>query len=130
MNRVPTMTFRLLVGSLLLWSCFAGKVQAQTPSSQESTKAANAKPDQKKAEQDPFKPEPAPPLPAGMSGSDANDPRAKLKPGWYDAGEASLGLRHLLLLKKPDPFRLDATDPSDPKVQQTLGRMGVADPSK
>ncbi len=32
MNRVHTMAFRLLVGSLLLWSCFNGKMQAQTPS--------------------------------------------------------------------------------------------------
>src|SRR5262252_10015392 len=111
MIRAHTMAFRLLVGSLLLWSCFAGKMQAQTPSSQESTKPANAKPDQKKAEEDPFAPEPAPPLPAGMTGSDANDPRAKLKPGMYDAGEASLGLRHLLLLKKPDAFQLDSAHP-------------------
>src|SRR5215813_3275303 len=100
MNRVHTMAFRLLVGSLLLWSCFAGKMQAQTPSSQEPTKASNAKPDQKKAEEDPFKPEPAPPLPPGMTGSDANDPRAKLTPGMYNAGEVSLGMKHLLLLKK------------------------------
>jgi hypothetical protein len=129
MNRVHTMAFRLLVGSLLLWSCFAGQMQAQTPSSQESTKAANTKPDQKKAEEDPFAPEPAPPLPAGMTGSDANDPRAKLKPGLFDAGEASLGLKHLLLLKKPDQFQLDI-DPNNPKVQKTLGMLGIAEPSK
>src|SRR5215470_2214004 len=130
MNRVHTMAFRLLVGSLFLWSCFAGKMQAQTPSSQESTKAANAKPDQKKAEEDPFAPDPAPPLPPGMTGSDANDPRAKLKPGMYDAGEVSMGMKHLLLLKKPDPFQLDTDDPSNPKVQKTLGSLGVTDTSK
>jgi hypothetical protein len=124
------MAFRLLVGSLLLWSCFAGKMQAQTPSSQESTKAANAKPDQKKAEEDPFAPEQAPPLPAGMTGSNANDPRAKLAPGMYDAGEVSMGMKHLLLLKKPDPFQLDSADPDNPKVQKTLGLLGVADASK
>jgi hypothetical protein len=129
MNRVHTLAFRLLVGSLLLWSCFAGQMQAQTPPSQESTKAANAKPDQKKAEEDPFAPEPAAPLPAGMTGSDANDPRAKLKPGLFDAGEASLGLKHVLLLKKPDPFQLNI-DPNNPKVQKTLGMLGVAEPSK
>src|SRR5215831_12057552 len=105
MNRVHTMTFRLLVGSLLLWSCFAGKMQAQTPPSQESTKPANAKPDQKKAEDDPFAPEQAPQLPAGMTGSNPNDPRAKLSPGIYYAEEISLGMKHLLLLKKPDPFQ-------------------------
>src|SRR6266508_293201 len=130
MNRVHTMAFRLLVGALLLWSCFAGKMQAQTPSSQEPTKPANAKPDQKKAEEDPFAPEPAPPLPPGMTGSDANDPRAKLAPGMYNAGEVSLGMKHLLLLKKPDPFQLDSADPDNPKVQKTLGLLGVADTSK
>src|SRR5215510_857371 len=126
MNRVHTMAFRLLVGALLLWSCFAGKMQAQTPSSQEPTKPANAKPDQ----QDPFTPEQAPPLPSGMTGSNANDPRAKLAPGMYDAGEVSMGMKHLLLLKKPGPFQLDSADPDDPKVQKTLGSLGVADTSK
>jgi hypothetical protein len=130
MSRVHTIAFRLVVASFLLGLLFAGRMQAQTPSSQESTKAADAKSDQKKAEDDPFAPEPAPPLPAGMTGSDANDPRAKLKPGWYDAGEISKGLTHLLLLKKPDPFRLDTADAANPKVQETLSRMGVADPSK
>ena len=129
MNRVHTMTFRLLVGSLLLWSCFTDKMQAQAPSSQEPTKAANAKPDQKKAEEDPFAPETAPPLPAGMTGSNANDPRAKLAPGMYDAGELSKGMKHLLLLKKPGPFQLDTADPNNPEVQKTLGLLGVPDAS-
>jgi len=130
MNRLHTMSFSFFVGSLLLWSCFAGRMQAQTPSSQEATKAANAKPDQKKAEENPFAPEPAPPLPAGMTGSDANDPRAKLSPGMYDAGEAAKGLKHLLLLKKPGPFQLDSADPDHPNVQKTLSMIGVADTSK
>jgi hypothetical protein len=124
------MAFRLLVGSLLLWSCFAGQIEAQTPSSQEPTKAANPKPDQKKAEEDPFAPEPAPPLPAGMTGSDANDPRAKLTPGVYNAGEVAKGLKHLQLFKKPDAFQLDSADPNNSKVQKTLGMLGVPDPSK
>src|SRR5215468_12228117 len=114
MNQVHTLSFRLLAGSVLLWSCFAGDIKAQTPASQETTKEANAKPDQKKAEEDPFAPEPAPPLPAGMTGSDVNDPRAKLKPGMYDAGEVSMGLKHLVLLKKPDAFQLDSAHPDDP----------------
>src|SRR5215510_6266674 len=130
MNRAHTMTFRLLAGSILLLSCFAGRMQAQTPASQETTKPENAKPEQKKAEENPFMPEQAPPLPAGMTGSDANDPRAKLKPGMYDAGEVAKGLNHVLLLKKPDPFQLDSAHPDDPKVQKTLGVMGVADTSK
>src|SRR5215831_16199659 len=130
MNRAHTTVFRLLVGSLLLWSCFAGKMQAQTPPSQESTKPANAKPDQKKAEDDPFAPEQAPPLPAGMTGSNVNDPRAKLTPGMYDAGEASMGMKHILLLKKPGAFQIDASDPSKPEVQKTLGQLGIPDTSK
>jgi hypothetical protein len=129
MNRVHTLAFRLLVGSLLLWFCFAGKMQAQTPSSQESTKAADAKSDQKQAESD-LAPEPAPPLPSGMTGSDANDPRAKLTPGLYDAGEVSMGMKHLLLLRKPASFQLGSADPDDPNVQKTLGLLGVFDTSK
>ena len=54
-------------------------------------------------------PEPAPALPPGMSGSDANDPRAKLTPGLYDAGETSMGIKHLMLAKKPDAFQLGAS---------------------
>src|SRR6185369_9758353 len=70
-------------------------------------------------------PEPAGPLPAGMTGSDTSDPRAKLTPGVYDAGEAAMGIKHLLLVKKPDAFQLGSSDPSDPKVQKTLGQLGV-----
>src|SRR5262249_48008864 len=51
-------------------------------------------------------------------------------PGMYDAGEVAKGLNHVLLLKKPDPFQLDSAHPDDPKVQKTLGVMGVADTSK
>jgi hypothetical protein len=130
MNRVHKMAFRLLAGSVFLWSCFAGQMRAQTPSSQESSKPAESKPDQKKVEQNPFAPEQAPTLPAGMTGSDVNDPRAKLTPGVYDAGEIAKGLKHLLLLKKPDAFQLDSADPDNPKVQKTLGLLGVSDPSK
>jgi hypothetical protein len=78
----------------------------------------------------PFAPESAPPLPAGMTGSDANDPRAKLTPGLYDAGETAMGMKHLMLFKKPDAFQLGADDPADPKVQKTLGLLGVGDSSK
>ena len=129
MNRVYPLAFRLLVGSLLLWSFFVGELQAQTPPTQESTKTAEQKPDTKKAEENPFAPEPAPPLPAGMTGSDTNDPRAKLTPGLYNAGAIAKGMKHLLLLKKPGPFQLDAA-PDSPKVQQTLGLIGIADTSK
>ncbi len=130
MNQVRTLAFRLFAGSLLLWLCFPGRLQAQTPPTQEPTKAANANTDPKKAEADPLAPEPAPPLPAGMTGSDTNDPRFKLKPGLYDAGEISKGLARLQLFRKPGPFQLDADDPSDPKVQKTLGLLGLPDTSK
>jgi hypothetical protein len=129
MNRVQTIVSRLLVASLVLL-CFAGEMLAQTPSTQESTKPADAKSDKKKADENPFSPEPAPPLPAGMTGSDANDPRAKLTPGMYDAGELSMGIKSLQLLKKPGPFQLDAADPNNSKVQKTLSMLGVADVSK
>jgi hypothetical protein len=78
----------------------------------------------------PFAPQPAPPLPAGMTGSDTGDPRAKLSPGLYEAGEAAMGMRHLMLLKKPDAFQLGSDDPDNPKVQKTLGLLGVGDSSK
>jgi len=65
-----------------------------------------------------------------MTGSDTNDPRAKLAPGIYDAGEAFLGMKHLVLLKKPDAFQLGSNDPDDPKVEKTLGQLGVGDPSR
>ncbi len=131
MNRVHTIAFRLLVTSLVFWSCFAVRTQAQTPSpSQQSTKAAETKPANPEGGANPFAPASAPPLPAGMTGSDPNDPRAKLTPGMYDAGEASMGMKHLMLLKKPDAFQLGTTDPDTPKVQKTLGLLGVGDSSK
>ncbi|HEX3083178.1 MAG TPA: hypothetical protein VHP99_01545, partial [Pyrinomonadaceae bacterium] len=78
-----------------------------------------------------FAPQPAPPLPAGMTGSDANDPRMKLKPGVYDAGEAASGLKHITLLKKPDAFDLGTNNPADPKVDKTLTTvLGIGNPSQ
>lgn len=82
------------------------------------------------AQKDPFAPEPAPPLPPGMTGSNVNDPRYKLKPGLYDAGETEMGIKHLLLVKKPAAFQLDASGPDDPKVQKTLSQLGVPDTAK
>ena len=60
-----------------------------------------------------------------MTGSDANDPRAKLAPGMYDAAETSMGIKHLMLLKKPDAFQLGSDNPDDPKVQKMLGQLGI-----
>jgi hypothetical protein len=76
-------------------------------------------------ELDEFKPKPAPPLPAGMTGSNTNDPRYTLKPGLYDAGEAAMGVKHIGFLKKADPFRMEATSADDPKVQKTLVNLEV-----
>lgn len=102
------------------------QAQAQTPAPATPAPAAKAP----EAEQNPFAPTPAPPLPPGMTGSDTNDPRYKLTPGLYNAGEAAIGLKHLAFVKKPDAFQLAATSPDDPQVQKVLGQLGVGDPSK
>ena len=123
MNRVQIIAPRLLIALLAVCSCFAATTFAQTPAAspaQDATKAPDKKP------VDPFAPEPPTPLPAGMTGSDVNDPRAKLKPGMDDAGEAALGIKHLFLLKKPAAFQLGSDDPNDPKIQKTLGQMGAS----
>ena len=94
-------TFRLIATSLFLCSCFAATTLAQAAL------------------------ESAPPLPEGMTGSDASDPRSKLSPGMYDAGEAAMGMKHLMLVKKPDAFQLGSDDPDNPRVQKTLGLLGM-----
>ena len=76
-------------------------------------------------QQDPFAPQPAPPLPAGMTAANPNDPRTTLRPGLYDAQETAMGMQHVLFLKKPDAFQLNASSPDDPKVQKTLGTLGM-----
>src|SRR5690348_7896061 len=125
MNRVHEIIFRFLVAPLALCACFAIAALAQTPSPSPAAPDATKAPD--KVEQaNPFAPEPAQPLPPGMTGSDTNDPRAKLTPGMYDAGEAAMGLKHILLVKKPDAFNLGSDNPDDPKIQKTLGQMGAA----
>src|SRR5262245_47631492 len=102
MSRVRGNALRLLIASFALCLCFATTMRAQTPTaspSQGATKAPDKPTSQE--QENPFAPEPAGPLPAGMTGSDASDPRAKLTPGVFDAGETSLGIKHLLLVKKP-----------------------------
>ncbi len=105
MNQTRTAALRLMTAFFVLVSCFAAGTLAQNV-------------------------EPAPKLPTGMTGSDANDLRSKLSPGLYDAGEAALGMKHILLLKKPNAFQLGSDDPDNPKVQKTLGILGVGDSSK
>ena len=105
MNRAYTITLRFLSISLLLFTSFAAASLAQTPA-------------------------PKPTMPPGMKGANANDPRAKLSPGMYDAGEAALGIKHLALLKKPEAFQLGSDDADNPRVQQTLQAIGAGDTSK
>ncbi len=106
MNRLHANTFRLLTVFVFLCWCFTAETLAQNPP-------------------------PAPTLPAGMTGSDTNDPRFKLSPGLYDAGEAAMGMKHLMLLKKPDAFQLGSDDPDSAVVEKTLGTaLGIADSSK
>ncbi|MGA8144641.1 MAG: hypothetical protein WB987_12190 [Candidatus Acidiferrales bacterium] len=120
MNRTYRIACRLafLAAAAFVLCPPASALQAQSPAPQAPAQA-------EEEEQNPFVPEPAAPLPAGMTGSDANDPRSKLTPGLYDAGETSMGLKHLLLLKKPDAFQLGAADPDDPKVEKMLGQLGL-----
>ncbi len=126
MNRGPSVAIRAAVAAIILCSGVS-RMQAQTsaptPPAQEPAKAPEA-------DDNPFAPKPAPPLPAGMTGSDVNDPRYKLTPGMYDAGEAAMGLKHVLLLKKPDAFHLGVSDPDDPKVQHMLGQLGMGGASR
>jgi hypothetical protein len=129
MTRIHTIAFRLIITSVLFCSCLAAVTQAQTPSA-DPKKTPETKSNNQEAEPNPFAPEPAAPLPAGMTGSDATDPRAKLAPGMYDAAETSMGIKHLLLLKKPDSFQLGSDDPNNPKVEKTLGLLGIGDASK
>jgi len=138
MNRAPSLAFRVAVAAIFLFSA-TSRIRAQEPASapakqdapkQETSKQEPAKTDAGEEDRNPFAPEPAPALPPGMSGSDVNDPRAKLTPGLYDAGETSMGIKHLLLLKKPDAFQLGATDPDDPKVQKTILQLGIGNIAK
>jgi hypothetical protein len=123
MNRVHRLAFSVLAAVFLFfWFVSASRVQAQ------EQKPAQPSPTAQKPEDDedenPFAPEPAPTLPPGMKGSDVNDPRAKLTPGLYNAGETAMGLKHLVLVKKPNAFQLGTTNPDDPKVQKILGQLG------
>jgi hypothetical protein len=124
MDRPRTFFFRSLIATAFLCSCFAAGALAQ------DSKPAST-PASKPAQNDPTAPAAAPALPPGMVGSDVSDPRYKLTPGLYNAGETSTGLRHIALIKKPDAFQLGADTASDPKTQKTLGTVfGISDTSK
>jgi hypothetical protein len=138
MNRVSSFVV-CLIAVALTFSVGINRAQAQavqpsTPPQAETQKPASPPSDKETEDQEEddniFAAEPAQPLPPGMTGSDANDPRAKLAPGVYNAGEAAMGIKHLLLLKKPDAFQLGATDPDDPKVQKMVGQLGMGNNPK
>ena len=131
-DRFPGLSSAALTALLLSVSAMYGQTPAAPPPSSPAAAVSPAAPATKApaAEADPFAPQPAPPLPAGMTGSDTKDPRYTLKPGLYDAGEAALGIKHLLLLKKPDAFQLGPVQPDDPKIAKTLAQLGVGDPAK
>ena len=136
MNPRKSWTFRLALvptAAIVLFAP-AGVLNGQQPTpAAPVTQAPDAKTAAKPTptdEMDEFAPKPAPPLPAGMTGSDTKDPRYTLKAGMYNAGEAKLGMKHLLFVQKPGPFRLDATSPDDPQVDKTLTLLGVGDKSK
>ncbi|MBZ5532709.1 MAG: hypothetical protein LAO20_14855 [Acidobacteriia bacterium] len=121
MNRMPRIAFCVMIAAIcLLFGMSRLQAQEQKPSS--PPPAAEG--------QNPDAAEAAPVLPPGMTGSDVNDPRAKLAPGLYDAGEASMGMKHLKLVRKPDAFQLGTGDPDDPKVQKTLGQLGMSNTAK
>jgi hypothetical protein len=127
MNRVRSVAFYFAVAAMI-WFPSVSLTRAQTPAPPAAAQAPEkAAPEE---EENPFAPKPAPPLPPGMTGSDVNDPRAKLTPGMYDAGEAAMGIKHLTLVKKPDAFQFGTADPDDPKVQKTLALLGMANASK
>jgi hypothetical protein len=140
MNRVSSVAFRVAVAAIFLCSGVS-RMQAQGPAAappkQETPKqepgkqgaTKEAKEDEEENE-NPFAPQPAQPLPAGMTGSDVSDPRFNLTPGMYDAGETSMGLKHLQLVKKPDAFQLGSADADDPKVQKTIAQLAIGAAAK
>jgi hypothetical protein len=129
MNRISSVALRVTVAAIFL--CFGvSRTKAQAQTQTPPTPPPAQEPKEKEEDSNPFAPQPAPVLPPGMTGSDANDPRATLTPGLYDAGETSMGMKHLLLVKKADAFQLGTSDPDDPKVQKTIDQMGMRSSSK
>jgi len=134
MKRAPVFVFAAAMAAMVL---FFGPsrlhAQAQKPASPGQPAQASGDDKDKgedKEDRNPFIPEPAVALPPGMTGADVNDPRAKLAPGLYNAGEAAKGMKHLLLLKKPDAFQLGSSDPDDPKVQKVVEQLRLHNVSK
>jgi hypothetical protein len=127
-NKHDLLRLAAIPSAAILLSLGVTTLHAQAPAPAPDPKAA-AKP-AATDELDEFAPKPAPPLPPGMTGASTTDPRYTLKPGMFDAGVTAMGMKHLDFVKKPDPFRLDATSPDDPQVNKTLAILGVGDTSK
>ncbi|WP_353063216.1 hypothetical protein RBB77_18290 [Tunturibacter psychrotolerans] len=128
MNRTQSLAFRLAgvaFGTALVCSSW-GALLAQAPGAPAAPTAKAAA----EEDEDPFVPQPAVPLPPGMTGSTTSDPRVGLKAGLYDAGETAMGMEHLAFVKKPEAFQLSATNPDDPAVQKSLDLLGVSNKGK
>jgi hypothetical protein len=131
MNRVPSIFYVAFVAMILSFGVNRLYAQAQTPTPTPApSPSASDSSEQADEDENPFAPEAAPTLPPGMKGSDANDPRAKLSPGLYNAGQTAQGIKHLELVKKPDAFQLGSSNPDDPKVQKILGQLGPRSTAK
>ena len=128
MNRVQRVALRfagVIVAAMGLTSVVYAQGQQAPAAGAQPPAAAKAA-----GNENPFAPQPAPPLPAGMTGSSVDDPRYKLTPGLFDAGETAMGMKHLALVKKPEAFTLGTNDPNDPKVAATMGQLGIGNASK
>ena len=123
MNPLKSISICVVNVAMVALYASAGIAQTTAPATPAPAKAPEA-------DENPFAPQPAVPLPPGMTGSDTSDPRYSLKPGLFDAGEVALGLKHVAFLKKPDAFQITATSADDPSVQKTLGQLGMSDTSK
>ena len=132
MNRARSLVFHVMMGTAIILFFGVSRARAQVPARLHAPAPvpAAAGAAEEEDDKDPFAVEPAPTLLPGMIGSDTNDPRAKLNPGIYDAGESAMGMKHVQLLKKPETFQLGTAEPDDPKVQKMLGQLGVRDLAK
>ena len=129
MNRVLHGAFRAAVLATIL-GCSVTSPQARAQRPLTGPRPGAAPSESGGGDDNPFAPEPAPTLPPGMTGSDISDPRAALTAGLYDAGEGAVGIKHLMLFKKPDAFQLGTAEPDDPKVKQMLDQLGFSDTAK
>ncbi len=132
MNRVPSVVFCVAMAAMIL---FPGanrlRAQEQTPSPAPAVQTPSPTPSAEEPEEEDWNPfAPAPVLQPGMKGSDTNDPRAKLAPGLYNAGEAAMGIKHLELVKKPAAFQLGTNNPDDPQVQKMLEQLNMPNIAK